>query len=531
MNNQKNAVAYIRVSTDLQIDGFSIDGQLSEIKAYCNKHNISLNGVYKDEGISGTAMKNRVEFQRMLNDISKNDEIDTVIVWKLSRFSRNMADLTSVVERLENNNKSLICISEGLDTSLPMTKHMLYMTGIFSEMERNTIVENSKMGMKQRALKGLWNGGVVFGYESTKDKELRIVDKEAEIIRHIFELFTNENHGYRKIASYLNEKGIKTRKGSTWSINSVKPIIDNPIYAGYIRWGQHQDWSKKRRKGKQDEYVNSKGIHIPIISQDMWERSRKIRDARGQASEKIYEGDFLLTGLVRCPVCGASMISHRTKKSKDSTKYYRYYQCSAFFNKGKTVCKSNLIRAGEAEEYVLNRIKELVNSKEIVDAIIKKIENTNDVDTTHIEKELKSLKKELKNITIRKTETLELEYENKIDINTLSERLKFLDDKEKEVTTKINSIENELTAIENEIKINPTAIRTMLENFIDIFNMSNIEKKKLLLKSIIESISINKGDSARNRKIDKIKLYFEPQEVEALNFRKKFATTYDKVHP
>lgn len=387
------------------------------------------------------------------------------------------------------------------------------------------------MGMKQRASEGKWNGGVVYGYKSNENTELIIVEKEADVIRRIFELFTNESYGFKKIASYLNVKGIKTMRSSTWSINAIKQIIDNPIYAGYIRWGQHQDWSKKRRRGKQDEYVISKGIHIPIISEDIWEKSRKIRDARGQASEKVYEGDFLLTGLVRCPECGASMISHRTKKSKSSNQYYRYYQCSSFFNKGKAVCNSNLIRAGEAEEYVLNRIKELVNSQEIVDAIIKKIESTNNIDTTHIEKELKNLKKELKNIIDRKTETLELEYENKIDINTLNQRLTFLDNKEKEVNNKINSIENELTAIENEVKINPTAIRTILENFIGIFSKSNIEKKKLLLKSLIESISITKGDSSRNRKIDKIKLYFEPQEVEALNFKKKFATTCDTVHP
>lgn len=86
MNNQKNAVAYIRVSTDLQIDGFSLDGQLSAIKDYCKSNNINLKTYYKDEGISGTSVENRVQFQAMLNDISKDDKIDTVIVWKLVKW-------------------------------------------------------------------------------------------------------------------------------------------------------------------------------------------------------------------------------------------------------------------------------------------------------------------------------------------------------------------------------------------------------------------------------------------------------------
>lgn len=465
----------------------------------------------------------------MLNDISKDKSIHTVIVWKLSRLSRSMADLANTVTYLEKYNVNLICITQGINTENPMGKSFVYMSGIFAEMERDNIIETCKMGMKQRAVDGKWNGGKVFGYRSDEDKELVIVEEEATVVREIFNLFTNENWGYKKIACMLNNKNSKTMKGIDWSINSIKQIIDNPIYIGYIRWGQHMDWSKKRRQGKQEEYILSEGTHIPIITKDIWEKSRKIRDARGKQSEKIYEGDYLLTGLIRCPVCGASMISHRTPKRGKPREYYRYYQCSNFFNKGSNVCKSNLINADKAEEYVLDRINEFVNSKEVINAIVRKVEKQSVTDITPLENELVKLKNELKKINNKKSESLQLEYENKIDINTLNQRLAFLDKKELENNEKINSIEKEISNIDSQIKVKPEMVRTILENFTKLFEKADIDKKKLLLKSIIESISVVNSKNSRDRKVDKIKLYFEPEEIQALNSNKKFATTYGTV--
>lgn len=529
MSNTKNAVAYIRVSTEMQIDAYSIDGQLEEIKNYCKRNNINLLKYYEDKGISGTSTKDRVSFQKMLNDIEKQKNIDTVIVWKLSRLSRSMVDLANTVSFLEKNNVNLICITQGIDTSTAMGKSFVYMAGIFAEIERDNIIETCRMGMKQRAMQGLWNGGKVFGYRSNESKELVIHEDEAKIIREIFDLFTNKSWGYKKIASYLNNKGSKTMKGTNWSITSIKQIVDNPIYSGYIKWGEHTDWSKKRRKGKQEEFILVEGKHIPIINKDIWTKSQEIRKIRGNKTQKVYEGNFLLSGLVKCPVCGSSMISHRTPKKGKVGEYYRYYQCSNFFNKGSSVCKSNLVNADIAEAYVLNRINEIVNSKEIINAIIKKVEKESTIDTSHLEIELKRLKKEIETINVKKSETLELEYQNKIDINTLTQRLSFLDKKEATVNKQIKSIEVELSTNENQVNIKPKMIKAILENFTKIFNNSNITKKKLLLKSIIDSISIHQGKTTKDRIVDKIKLYFEPQEVEALNSNKKFATTYGTV--
>ncbi|WP_455796288.1 recombinase family protein [Clostridium butyricum] len=282
----------------------------------------------------------------------------------------------------------------------------LYLIGAFAEMDRENIISNCKMGMKERALNGLWNGGRVIGYKSNSQKQLDIVDNEAEIIKMIFDLYANKNWGYKKIACYLNSHSYKTLKDCSWSIYSIKQIIDNPIYTGFIRWGQYVDWAKNRRKGKNNDYQLIKGEHTPIIDMKTWEKSQAIRQVNKDKFTKIYEGDFILTGLLKCPKCGASMISHRTKKRNKPNEFYRYYQCSNFFNKGTSICNSNLINADVAETYVLDKINELVQSKEVIDSILQKTINKNDIDIAPIKKKIKLLENELIKIDLKKKENL-----------------------------------------------------------------------------------------------------------------------------
>lgn len=530
MANQKNAVSYIRVSTNMQVDGFSLDGQLEEIREYCKRNNLNIIREYKDEGISGTSIKKRTGFQNMLNDISRDKNIDTVVVWKLSRLSRNMVDLSTTVEFFGKYNVNLICITQGIDTSNAMGENFVYMSGIFAKMERDNIVETCKMGMKQRALEGDWNGGRIYGYRTKyyedankkKKSKLEIVEDEALVVKEIFELFVNQKWGYSKIANSFNNRGLRTRENNYWSKQSIKQIIDNPAYIGNIRWGVHMDWAKKRRQGTQTEYVLSKGKHTAIIDEEHWEKAQKIRKITGKISEKVYEGNYILSGLLKCPVCGASMVSHRTVKKRKSGEsiIYRYYKCLTSVDKGSKACKANLVNADKAEEKVLRRINEVVKSKKIIEGIINKIEKEAYIDTTPLENKLKEHKNELKKIEDGRKEHLKLRYEKSIDIKTLDEMLKYFDQIESENNNEIDSIQNELNNIYNKVKVEPEKVRTILENFTQIFEKADIAKKKTLLKSIIESISVIQGESARDRKVDKIKLYFEPEDIEIINFKK-----------
>lgn len=531
LNNNKqiqNVVIYCRTSSELQADNFSIEGQATFIKEFCKKNNYTIVNSYIDECKTGTSIDSRNSFKQMLIDIKINN-VNAVVVYKLSRISRKMKDIVNFVNYLQENNIHLITIEDHIDTSSPMGVIFLYLLGIFSEMDRDNIVSNCKMGMRQRAIDGLWNGGKIFGYISNKNKELEIVPEQANIVKEIFNLYVNKNWGYKKIACHLNACNYKTLKNGTWSIYSIKQIIDNPTYAGFIRWGQYLDWAKKRRKGKNENYELFEGQHQPIIDMDTWTKSQAMRKINKDKFNKIYEGDFILTGLLRCPICGASMISHRTKKKNKPNEFYRYYQCSNFFNKGVTVCKSNLVNANTAEKYVLDRISEIINSQEIINSLISKLNNTTNKDITPLEKQLGELEKSLAKIDIKRNEHMENHFNDLISSEDYNTGLKFLREKEDKITTQINITKNEISQLSSFQCIDTEKVINILKNFNNIFVNATIEQKKSLLRSIIDSISVNKGKTTKDRTINKIKLHFEPVDVQAQKINKKFATTYDTV--
>ncbi|RYI28278.1 recombinase family protein [Bacillus infantis] len=537
MKKLTNIVGYLRVSTIEQSEeGFSLEAQEAEIRKHCEQHNLNLLGIFCDAGITGTSIEKRKEFQRMLSVIANakevyGTEVQYVMAWKLSRLSRNMRDLVNTLDYLERHNVYIKTVTDGIDTSTATGRSIIMFSGIMAEMERENIVSQCRLGMKQRARKGNYNGGKVLGYKSNSDKELEIDEDEAKIVREIFRMFTEENWGYKKIATQLNYMGYKTIKGRDWSINGIKQVIDNPIYVGFIRWGRYEFWNKKRRAGKSEDFVFVKGKHIPIITEETWEKTKQIREIRGKKPEKVFEGNFLLTGLLKCPGCGASMVAHKVKNRYRPGEYYRYYACGNYTNKGIKTCKTNLIKADYAEEYVLKEIGKLVDDPSIIKSVVKKLKKANEVDTEPMMNELKKIKKDLENIQAKTEQNLRLELENKISINILTQRMEFLEAHEKETKEKIFRLESEIHNIETQGLLDADFIQQILHHFNHMFEVADIKQRKQLLHSLIDRITVNQGDTTNERTISKITLIFEPQEVEALSKNKKFVPTYDTVPP
>lgn len=537
MEKTTNVVGYLRVSTLEQAEfGFSLEAQEAEIRKYCKQNKLNLLGIYTDAGITGTSIKERKDFQRMLTAISNakdvyGTEVNYVLIWKLSRLSRNMKDLVNTLDYLEKHNVYVKTITDGIDTSTQIGKNFIMFGGIMAEIERENIVTQCRLGMKQRAKEGNFNGGRVLGYKSNSNKELEIIEEEAEIVREIFRLFAEENWGYKKIATHLNYQGLKTIKGRDWSINGIKQVIDNPLYVGYIRWGRYEFWNKKRRKGKTEDFVFAEGNHFPIITKDTWEKTKQVREIRGKKTEKIYEGSFLLTGLLKCPVCGASMVAHKVKKRNRPGEYHCYYACGNYTNKGITSCRTNLVHASYAEEYVLKEIEKWVDDPSIIKSIVNKLKKTNAVDTKPMKKKLQEIKKDFENIQSKKEKSFELELKNKISISILAQRMKFLEGQENEVKVKIFRMESEIHNIESQGLLDADFIQQVLHHFMQLFEIADIKQRKQLLHSLIDKITVNYGSTTSERTINKIILNFEPQEVEALSKTKLFEATCDTVHP
>ncbi|MCD8902846.1 cassette chromosome recombinase CcrB [Staphylococcus gallinarum] len=378
---KKRIGAYIRVSTERQVEGYSVDGQITQIEQFCQFNGYDLVDIYADRGISGKSM-NRPALQRMLQD-AKNGKLDCVIVYKINRLARNTSNLLTIVEELHRQNVEFFSLSERMEVKNSTGKLLLNILASFSEFERNTILENIYTGQHQRALEGYYQGNLPLGYNNIPDnkKELIINQHEANIVKYIFESYA-KGHGYRKIANALNHKGYVTKKGNPFSISAVTYILSNPFYIGKIQFAKYKDWNDKRRKGLNDNPVIVEGKHTPIISQDLWD---KVQARKKQVSKKPQvhgKGTNLLTGIIFCEKCGAAYAaSNTTNTLKDGTKKrIRYYSCSNFRNKGSKVCSANSVRADVIEKYVMDQILEIVKSDKVIKQVVERVNQENKVD-------------------------------------------------------------------------------------------------------------------------------------------------------
>ena len=201
---------YTRVSTTMQIDGYSLDAQKARMKAFAEYNDYEIVGEYEDAGKSGKSIEGRMEFNRMMEDIkSGKDGVSFVLVFKLSRFGRNAADVLSTLQIMQDFGVNLICVEDGIDSSKDAGKLMISVLSAVAEIERENIRVQTMEGRIQKAREGKWNGGFApYGYY-LENNHLYIQDEEAEVIKIIYDMYGNSNIGYGGIAKYLNLQGIK----------------------------------------------------------------------------------------------------------------------------------------------------------------------------------------------------------------------------------------------------------------------------------------------------------------------------------
>lgn len=392
---RKRGVIYRRVSTGEQaVEGYSLDAQEKACREYASKNGYEIVKVYSDEGISGKSIKNRPAFRQMLTD-AKSGLFDLVIIWKLTRIARNMLDTLYASNHLEKHNVGLYSISEQFDLTTSSGRMMMQLLASFAEFEREGIASNVAMSMealvrdKKRPAGGR-RIGYVSGTNSDGLKELIIDPEEAKLVQLIYQKYLAGN-GYRAIANSLNRQGFKTVKGNAFSTTAVKDILHNyQTYNGYHVYGRYKEWEKKRRKGKNPNPVIVKGTHEKIIDDETAKKVAKRLELESFQPKWNNQGANLLTGLLRCPQCGATMAANNTTNTmKDGTKKrIRYYSCSRFRNQGSSVCHANSIRADFAEEFVADRLKEIVQVPEILKSLVKDLNE-------EIRQQIKPLEQEL----------------------------------------------------------------------------------------------------------------------------------------
>ncbi len=348
--------AYLRYSSDKQSDA-SIDDQLRNIRTWCTRNSMPAPATYCDAAISGSR-DDRPEYARLIADAT-GGRLDLILVDDLSRFSRDNVTIGRIVKRLTFAGIRLVGVSDGVDTARRGHKIDVGLRGLMSELYLDDLAEKTHRGLSGRALSGASAGGLPYGYRVTTVGERIIDEDQAAVVRRIYTLAA-DGFTARKIAAALNDDGIPTARGQTWSMSSIYGdrkrgigILANPIYIGRQIWNR-SEWVKHpetgrrvRRERPESEWIITEHPDLAILTQDEWDAAQQAMAKRRQGTKLARPSAHLLSGVLRCDRCGGPLVMVD----------YRY-GCARAKDKGPAVCSSRLrVPRKKIEDAVLARIR------------------------------------------------------------------------------------------------------------------------------------------------------------------------------
>ena len=503
---------YTRVSTTMQIDDYSLDAQKARMKAYADFNNYQIVGEYEDAGKSGKSIEGRASFCKMMDDIkSGKDGVAYVLVFKLSRFGRNTADVLSTLQVMQDFGVNLICVEDGIDSSKDAGKLMISVLSAVAEIERENIRVQTMEGRIQKAREGRWNGGFApYGYRLV-DGVLQINEDESPAIRTIFEQYVNTDTGANGLSKYLETHGFQklARQNGTsplFSATLIRAILKNPVYCGKIAFGRRKlekihGTRNEYHQVPQENYLLVDGLHEGIVSEELWNAAQVKLLVQSKRYEPVNrsktEQAHLLSALVKCPICGAGMYSNKcTKRKKDGTPYksFSYYSCKhRKMQRGQKCDFNKQIQEEVLDNAVVEVIIKLVSNPKFAAMMQEKINSK--VDTTSIEQEIAAEKMLRQYYSVKSKITEEIdaldpdERHYIIRKSDLDERLYRMYDKIEEAENNLMDARAKKQAIEAD-KITGDNIYKVLICFEKLYNVMNPLERKKLMEHLISEIQI-----------------------------------------
>ena len=540
---KKKCYIYIRVSTTMQVDGYSLEAQKERLMKFAEFQEMEVVREYCDAGKSGKSITGRPEFQRMLQDVSEErDGVAFILVFKLSRFGRNAADVLNSLQFIQDYGVNLICVEDGIDSSKDSVKLTITVLSAVAEIERENILVQTMEGRKQKAREGKWNGGQApFGYDlDSKNSTLVVNEEEAEIVRIIYDKFVHTDMGADAICNYLNQRGYTKKKVRGHELNYfarglIMKILDNPVYTGKIAYGKNVTEKVKGtrdeyRRVKTDDYLLADGLHEAIVDEETWEAAREKRKRTGVRFVKTHslEHEHILTGLIRCPLCGGGMSGTVQRRQNKKTGEYKdtfYYRCHHRKKVDGKICDykpmlNQKVFNAEVEEF----IRYMVAGDEFRKFVQEKLEEK--VDVSALETEREQLQKQLQQVVGAKNKLLVML--DTLDAGDKHYARKFQDmqDRLDNLYDRISGFENEIADVEEKIKaaygrqISEKQLYQILQKFDILYaEISDIEKKEFMQLFIdaIELYSEKMDDGRIIRQIDlAFPVYYEGFEGEAI---------------
>lgn len=483
-----NIAAYCRVSTDKADQLNSLEAQKEFFFEYTKRTGDTLVSLYADEGISGTKIKNRKEFLRMMSDAERG-LFDMVVVKDISRFARNTVDLLQNVRKLKALGIETQFLTANM-TSMGNSEFVLTIFGALAQEESANTSKRVKFGKKMNAEKGRVPN-IVYGYDKTIGDyfNLTINEEEAKVIRQIYKWYTEEGFGGAVIANKLNEKGIKTKRNCKWSQNATCRILSNELYTGKIINGKQEvsDFLTGQRKEKDEtEWIVVERPELRIIDDETFEKAQEILRSRHDAFNMTRErqsNKHLFSTLIKCKECGWSF---RRSVRKYKNTYIRWV-CSGHNGKGADSCP-NAVTIDEEEligvlqEYFVEVLKQ---KKKVINYVVNEFQRVYKAKDENVEYE-KELNTQLTKLQKKRQKYMDMYTDDLISREELNEKIGGMRKEIEHLENELKMVSYHLTKGEQLEAILNDTFKT-IEDIADIRQMTNAQ-----LKRIIQKIQVDK---------------------------------------
>ncbi len=516
MTSQKKQRCYIytRVSTQMQVEKYSLDAQRERLQREAEHRGMTIAAEFSDEGKSGKNTTGRPQFTEMLRRIQTGnlDGVCYVLVFKLSRFGRNAADVLYNLQLMQDYGVNLLCVEDGIDSASAAGKILFPVLAGVAELERENIRAQTMAGRWQKAREGKWNGGQApYGYRLEKDV-LVIEESEAGLIRVIFDKFAHTNMGYSGVAKWMNANGYQknTRQNNLYTRITepfVKAVLDNPVYTGKIVYGRHKTEKIEGTRNeyhsvKQAEYELFDGKHEAIIPDELWQEVRLKRAMTGIKTERRHgpKNIHLLSGLVRCPECGAPMFGSvlRKQKKDGSGEYYtdmRYYICkNTKIAAGKKCTYTHHVRQEVLDTQVRSVLREVLQNIDFADRVLAAIGSSDNLDAMNAELDAlqAARKKEIRQKTKLLSKIAELDADDDLYDSLYEDLHSVLRQRAQSIAELDNKIEQVSMEIHNAGRQQVTAerVRAIMGTIFEMMDIMPAEDERTIMHALVDSIQI-----------------------------------------
>ncbi|MGM9606344.1 MAG: recombinase family protein [Oscillospiraceae bacterium] len=493
---------YARVSTDKDEQLHSLSAQVSYYSDFIQKNPnwIFVDG-YIDEGISGTSVKKRENFLRMIKD-AKAKRFDFIVTKEISRFSRNTLDSITYTQELLRNGVGVLFQSDNINTLMPDAELRLTIMSSIAQDEVRKTSERVKFGFRRAIEKGVVLGSNRFWGYRKQEGRLVIDEKEAEIVRLIFDLYANQQKGIRTIARYLSDLGYTNTNNNPFSFSTIRGILSNPKYKGYYCGGKTSKIDFKLNTVKNfspDEWVMYRDEENvpPIVSEELWDKANLIlskRAAKQSAADKSsYQNKYPYSGKI---ICGIHKTPYYRSLYRYKTGNKEVWHCQEYVRSGKNGCTAPILYTSEADDIVRQVLEEIATYKaDLIQELMELYATTSS--SAKMDEEITRCKDSIEEILHRKDKLLDLSIDGRISNEEFSLRNERFNGEIEKLQSQIQTLKEEKMK-NQDMRISIETLRQAIIKEVDFSNGFSIG----IIDALLDRMEVRGTDDKNGVEVD-----------------------------